>query len=735
MVQHLVLTVRVHGDALGTGRFHGMSQGAPEWPPAPGRLFQALVAGAARAGRLPDAIQAALTWLERQPPPLVGAPARTLGQRVGLFVPNNDADALADPHDVSEIRTKKVVHPSLYPADMPFLYVWSGPLEADHAQAVASAAASLYQLGRGVDAAWAVGELVEADELDTRLAAYRGVLHRPQLGGRGDVTLACPAMGSLASLIARHGATKITFAEGRREQASFTNPPKPYFLQVGYGRATDRALFHLQAVDTSQAWPWKLERASKLVELARDEAAARLRSALPAADADIERVLVGRKGDGRDAGPIEQRVRIIPLPSIGATHADHAIRRLLVDVPRGGPVSAADLTWAFSGLGPVHPETGEVGPFVLVRDDADAFLDHYTGPSHLWRSVTPVALPETAARRRIDPARQRDDAKNATERRAEEDRAVGALHHALRHAGVRATAVRVHVQREPFDGHGRRAEAFAADTRFAKERLWHMELEFDRPLEGPLVLGDGRFLGLGVLAPTRPAAMRPSEARLAAGYFAFAAIGDDIADEPETIARAMRRAVMARVQALRPREELEAYFTGHGGQHDAAEPGAKHLAFHWHAASRRLLIIAPHLLDHRTPWRNEREHLEQLEAALEGMAELRAGRAGRFGLQRLPADSDDPLIRASRQWRSVTPYLVTRHAKHQTADEALAADVRAQCRLAGLPEPVVRVVSSRGAAGRGLEGMLALEFAVAVEGPVVLGRTRYLGGGGFGVGE
>jgi CRISPR-associated protein Csb2 len=74
---------------------------------------------------------------------------------------------------------------------------------------------------------------------------------------------------------------------------------------------------------------------------------------------------------------------------------------------------------------------------------------------------------------------------------------------ALRHADVREHPIGIEVQREPFDLKGARAERFAAGTRFAKERLWHVRLRFGAAIEGPLVLGDGRFLGLGVMAPVR----------------------------------------------------------------------------------------------------------------------------------------------------------------------------------------------------------------------------------------
>src|SRR5690606_30492390 len=117
-----------------------------------------------------------------------------------------------------------------------------------------------------------------------------------------------------------------------------------------------------------------------------------------------------------------------------------------------------------------------------------------------WRSVTPLAL-GSALRRRIDPSRRVVDAKSAIERQTEEKNARHAIAQALRHAGVYRSIVRVHVQREPFESHGTRVERFAMGTRFAKEALWHAEVEFDREIRGPLVLGDGRFLGLGVMAP------------------------------------------------------------------------------------------------------------------------------------------------------------------------------------------------------------------------------------------
>src|SRR5579871_519402 len=81
----LLVSVRFHD-----GRYHGMG----DWPPSPARLFQALVAGAARGQTLPDEVVTALTWLERLAAPFITAPSAVAGRSFRNFVPNNDLDAV-----------------------------------------------------------------------------------------------------------------------------------------------------------------------------------------------------------------------------------------------------------------------------------------------------------------------------------------------------------------------------------------------------------------------------------------------------------------------------------------------------------------------------------------------------------------------------------------------------------------------------------------------------------------
>ena len=724
----LALHVRLHD-----GRYHGER----DWPPSPARLFQALVAGVGLGGPLGNADRKALEWIEKQDPPLIAAPTGWRPRRGVLFyMPNNDSDRIGgDPLRMAKIRTgKKVFRPRFFDAAVPFVYVW--PLadaggDDQNARAICSLAERLYQLGRGIDMAWAWGEILDNREIEELLSKHPGRVFRP-LPGSGTTVLTCPCPGSLESIERRHRAFGERFRyeqHGRSQKAIFRQPPQARFRAVSYESPFSCHLYELRdpAIEGRLA-RWPLARASALVTCLRDGARERLIRVLSGQRATIERVLVGRKPDGTNDGPTEDRVRIVPLPSIGHVHADREIRRVLVDVPPTCPLRPDDVRWAFSGLDLVDSETGEVRAVCTPVDDS-GFLRHYgldgDARHHVWRTVTPIAVPEATPRRRTDRGRQDQEPKTGRERAQEQARVASAVCQALRHARVRASVRTVRVQREPFESNGARVEAFAGKTRFAKERLWHVELRLQAPVRGPLVIGDGRFLGLGVMAPLT----------MTTGIHLLAIeSGLTGAGQPEHIARALRRAVMARAQAVLDAEPLPTFFSGHelDGRPARTEDGS-HLAFAFDPLHSRLVVVAPHVLERRQPTRDERNHLAVLDKALEGMDVLRAGPGGCLTLRRTWINLDeDAMTVPSRTWESVTPYVVTRHARLGDAAEALRADVMAECRRRRLPVPsAVGVLDAEGIPGVGLSGRVRLEFATAVRGPVLLGRKRYMGGGLF----
>ena len=293
----------------------------------------------------------------------------------------------------------------------------------------------LHTLGLGPDAAYAQAETASWDEAEARLLAHGG---RVRPGGAAPRGSTCPTKGSLESLKQRYSDDARRFlVEGKA--ILFVNAAKPRFRQVTYDSPPQHLLFDLVGDGT----PWPLNRIAELTDRVRDRAAEKLESVLD----DIHNVIVGR----RDAGEADKaaRLRITPLPSIGHRHADHAIRRILVEIPPNCPLRADDVAWAFSGLLLVSADgeiIGELAPAV-----EHGMLAHYgigdAEPARLWRTVTPAALPQAAARRRIDPIRLaaetrsgavRLEVKGGKERAGEECRAVDAVAQALRHSGVSA---------------------------------------------------------------------------------------------------------------------------------------------------------------------------------------------------------------------------------------------------------------------------------------------------------
>ncbi len=723
MGRAFLVAVRFH-----EGRYHGASG----WPPAPARLFQALVAGAARGSVLPQVARDALEWLERLPSPVIAAARGAPGQRYTKFVPNNDLDASLSAKQVpriddavASIRAGKTIHPILFDATVPILYCWSFDGGDTQARALCELAERLYQFGRGIDMAWADAVVIDAQEAQKRLSDHRGIIYRPSGGAGAGRNLLCPQRGTEQSLRTRFDGMRTRFrrsGSNRRPIQVFVQPPKPLLASVTYNAPPVRLVFALRGEgDQGGFAPRRLSEAATLVTEARDQAARRLCDAAPAQADDVERYLIGRGATESDKAG---RVRIIPLPSVGHVHADMMIRRLAIYVPQSCPLRTDDLAWAFAQV--TWANADGVVLSGLQRMDDDAMAARYERGERCWRSVTPLAL-TTSRRRRNDPARTKEEAKGAAERVREELRAKRVIRQALRHAAVGVSPTVVQVQREPFYGNGERAESFSGNTRFPKEVLWHAAVTFAEPVAGPLLLGDGRYIGLGLMRPVDPMP----------GVLAFAiAAGLSESADPVVVAHAARRAMLARVQKALPRgQALPRYVSGHEDDGEPAGGGDhRHIAVVPDLLRRRLLFIAPSYLQRGgVSWPEVRSSHARLERALEGMSLLRAGRAGSLRLAPAALDAEsDMLFMPSRVWESVSDYRVTRHRRRLTNEEALKVDAITELARTGWPEPeAVKILSARRGPQGGLSGRLRLEFAAAEKGPLIIGRTSHKGGGVF----
>ena len=728
MQRALFVTVRLH-----EGRYHGLdNRGAREWPPAPARVFQAMLSGAARGAAIPPATQAALDWLETLPPPVVTAPRGSAGQNYLLYVPNNDVDAVLSGRRLEDavagIRVGKRIRPTLFDASVPICYCWWFGEDDTHTPALCAAAHDIYQLGRGVDMAWAEAAVVDADEAARRISCGRGNVYRPSEQALADKGLLCARPGSRLSLASRLERTRVRFRMSgtvHKPVRAFVQPPKPLLRRVAYEAEAHRLAFELREADARAAYAgWPLSGAVELVQSARDKAAEQLRAAVPELAELIERYLIGRNAREQDKS---SRVRIVPIPSVGHEHVDMSIRRLSVRVPQTCPLAPEDIAWAFSR---VAWSDGE-GTIVreLQRADDDRMVSRFERRARRWQSVAPLAL-SMARRRRIDPGRQTEQAKAGAERAAEERRAVAAVHHAVRHAGIGVPVAKIRVQREPFERQGVRAEWFSPGTRFSKETLWHAAVTFKEPVAGPLLLGDGRFVGLGLMRPQDDSGR---------GVVAFAIAGG-LADraDPAVVAHAARRAMMARVQAgMRRGATLPTYVSGHLPDSAPAGDGThRHVAVVADLLRERILYIAPSELQRGgVRWRDVAAEHRRAADALEGMDVLRAGRAGCLTLVPAVVDPDgDPLFAPAQVWESVTTYDVTRHHRGLNAEDALRLDLGAELERCGWPRlrpDSIEVLAVRHGPRGGLSGRLRLTFRTAQAGPLLIGRTAHKGGGLF----
>ena len=724
MPQSLLIAVRFH-----EGRYHGQAEEFGDedgWPPSPGRLFQALVAGAARGATLQPEDRRALEWLEILDPPRIAAPAVRRGRAVRRFVPNNDLDSVGgDPARVGEIRVGKQWRPCFFDPDVPILFVWNFDSGTADAVRICSIATRLYQLGRGIDMAWASGQILNEDEAESTLASHPGGLRIP----RGAGMTATPHPGTLASLAQRFQRKRerlATVGAGRKSRQLFTQPPRASFAHTGYDTPARCLYFELRTSERGFA-PQALASAAPLLAGLRDAAARRLQDALPERANLFERLFVGRGAGPRD---LAQRVRLVPVPSIGTEHTDPSIRRIMVEVPADCPIRIDDLKWAFAGLPACDPQTGESWNGHLVSTEDARMANRFAASARVFRSITPVAL-TGASRRRMEPA----DSKSGDEREREERGAAGSVVQALRHAGIRVRPTDIRVQREPFHRRGAGAELFAAGSRFSKHALWHVQFQFRETVPGPMVIGDGRFCGLGLMEPVHGATS-------CSDVFVFRLDGRrPIAGRRSgrPLVRCLRRALMS--LARDDAGGVGRLFSGH--EQDGRSDSAGHHAHVFLAAdgdagdddsATRLIVAAPWSVDRRAGSRrgNQRRFFDEVVRRL---VELRAGPLGRFdGLVAEPMHDDDPLLGPARLWVGKTPYVATQDfKKRDDPADFVKADVITECRRRGLPSPAeVEVLDVRaGPRGGRPAALLKLRFATAVRGPILLGRDSHSGGGLF----
>jgi len=516
MPGHLVLSF-----AFLSPYFHGRrDRNEPEWPPSPLRVFQALVASAARAGSL-SASRVAFEWLERQPAPAILSPrAKVPDVGYRLSVPHNAMDLVArqwvagKEGSSAEHRTMKEVraHRLLVSDDptgghaAPVRYVW--PLtstdDAQVAHRLASIAKSVVALGWGVDLVVGDGDTVDDSALRT-LVHDAAVVWQPSPDSTVELRTAVP--GTLQTLEMRHAAAAVRTT---LERSTITPPPlAATFSRVGYAPTGEScrpptAMFALldPGSDSTRAFD-TARRGMVVAGMVRNA----LRLAAERAGWPSERVATTVLGHGDGALP---RFLLVPVPSIETrgTRGEvvTAIRRVLI---LSTDAHAADIAWARRALGGVDlvdQQTSRPTAILSVAPPSDATFKRYCGTCSHWSTVTPVVLPGLddpgGLRKRLRAGANATEQKELLTRLA--NRREGLVRKALRHAGFADAlvfAAQIEIREIGFLAGTEPVRMYAVPQHLAAFPRFHVRLTWPKPITGPICVGRGRFSGLGLFAP------------------------------------------------------------------------------------------------------------------------------------------------------------------------------------------------------------------------------------------
>lgn len=504
MSRHLVLSFRFLSPW-----FHGRGdEGAPEWPPSPLRVFQAVVASVARAGTL-ESTRPALSWLEQCAAPLIIAPEAeesSVGYR--LSVPHNAMDLVGkqwsrgDEGNAAEHRTMKNLRPHHLPEDTVVHYAWQIDGDGSSAATLVAAARSVVALGWGTDLVIGDGGIVDGAQLAGLSVPLK--LWEPRSDGLRQ--LRAPMKGTLDDLDRRHAAflSRTSFA------GTTLRPPPALstFAITNYARADHPrrpviAGFTLMRVESDNFRAFDAARRGMAVAGMLRHA---VRTAAERAGWEEARVRASVLGHGGDD---EGRLLLVPVPSIeprgdGAETAG-AVRRVMLFSTDERSDDTAWADRALGGMDLIDEKTGEVQAVLAAASRNDRVLKRYVSESSTWVTVTPMVLPgyddPGGLREKLHKSRGGDEQKLLLFRLMKRREAL--VRKALRHAGLGdelAFSAEVETRETGFIAGVEKASRYAVPSHLANSPRLHVRLTWPMKVAGPLCIGRGRFSGLGLFA-------------------------------------------------------------------------------------------------------------------------------------------------------------------------------------------------------------------------------------------
>ena len=472
--------------------FHGKGDGdRPEWPPSPMRLFQAILAGS-RAGwrklrwSMDDQsdLRGAFLWLERQGPPDIIAPEARGASAYTLFVPNNDGDKVFDRQDrlTSKVACphRLTIQDDLADGKQALHFLWPIPEKewttaSHYAQLLSRESQNLMALGWGIDQVVGNGRIITSDEASQLL----GERWQPWPDSLSPLDrLRVPVEGSLEDLDAVYASFCAQLDDG------VYNPRRKFrrYKLVNYVKVAKFPHRPYACFELPEGTAFRQEDTIKVAAMLRSLACRKQnRDDFREQFGDDPEVYLA--GHIKGKRPTPPRFSFFPLPTIGHDHGDGMIRRLIIAEPFGGDGSRAN--WAqirLEGQVLIDNDDNERGQLLeLWRNSSHRMVRRYVGDGRIWSTVTPVILPGY------------DDGKRA--------KAFKLVVQSIKHAGFEVDAIAdLMIRKAPFWTGAQHPKNYRRPHYLKHFSAWHIQLEFHEPVSGPLAIGAGRHVGLGLMA-------------------------------------------------------------------------------------------------------------------------------------------------------------------------------------------------------------------------------------------
>jgi CRISPR-associated protein Csb2 len=460
-----------------SGAYHGK-----EWPPSPMRLFQALIAGhnQGRSRLAQDyEFEKAMMWLECLQPPQIWACEAGPGSACRKSVPNNDDDIAMvrsaqgrpeKPNEKAKRYTFKTSRPWLLDENRSVHYLWEVPAgDESPANAVARYASEVIALGWGVDMVFSRGII------SSKPYVSMGSKFNPHPGQGQGRELRVPCKGSYLSSEQRYEA--FLRSGWQSGGLTFAKPPVRYDL-VRYLREDEMEEQHFriyQLLDLAGRNPYVRDprEAITVAAMMRHAVNNLLRREKLPPEKISELMGHGTKGN---------QVYCLPLPSVGHRHADGMIRRVLLKTPDAETLSLVD--WGLDGY-ELELQNRPVAILSTVRT-RDSVAERFISGSLLWETAIPVVLPGY-------------DLVKGKKARTEK-----LILRALIQSGLMPSNLETFwFQRLPWHAHGHRAGDYKT-AQYMRFPQYHLKIRFRKEVSGPVMLGAGRYLGLGLMSRAAP---------------------------------------------------------------------------------------------------------------------------------------------------------------------------------------------------------------------------------------